>query len=207
MTNHRMIQTVGVAGGFLMITELLGMAIASADSDPAPTDTLSLVPVGPENIGETYSPIPQIFEISTGTQEFDVDAPGTVGNLTVGSVEAEVTYTDFLGVTNSLDVVASDLTAAADDPQPGSVYDTTVFGNTGYENVLTDVATVGAATPSITDTIDTPYGDYTASIALHQLGFYWHDFVAISAAATTDGLSTSSADGLTGIVADLGSLF
>jgi hypothetical protein len=197
----------GTAAGVLLAAAFLQTAVAFAD-----TDVFSLVPVGPETVEATYDFLPGVLEISSGTQEFDLDDPSIAGDPTVGTVDADVINTDFLGVTNSEFVVTSDLTDTTGEPAVGSVYDTTIFGDTGYHNVFTEVLTVGATVPSVTDTFDTPYGDYTARVALHLLSFYWHDNAALFAStaattATTDGLGTSSADGLASIVADLGSVF
>jgi hypothetical protein len=188
-------------GAALLAAAFLQAAVASAD----PTDVSSWVAAGPEAVTATDVVLPDLFEISTGTQVFDVDDPGIAGDPTVGTVDAEVTSTDILGVSNSEDVVASDLTGTTGDPTVGSVYDTTTFGDTGYANVFTDVMTVGATAPSVSDTIDTPYGDYTMPLALHLLGFYWHDDAALI--ATTDALGTSTSSGLAGIAAELGSVF
>jgi hypothetical protein len=199
---------VGTAAGAFLAAAFLQTAVAFAD----PTDVFSWVPVDPETVEATYNFLPGALWISTGTQEFDLDDPGIAGDPTVGTVETDVTNTYILGVTNSEFVVSSDLTGTTGDPTVGSVYDTTIFGDTGYENVFTDVMTVGATAPSVTDTFETPYGDYTVAVALHLLNFYWHDDAALfaTAAATTttpDGLGTSAADGLASIVADLGSVF
>lgn len=199
--------TLGVAGAALWAAAVLQAAVVFAD----PTDDVSLLPVGPETVTATYDPLPELYESSTGTQEFDVDEPSIAGDPTIGTVEAQVTTTAVLGVTNTHGVVVSDLTGTTGDPTAGSVYDTVVLGDTGYENVFSDFTTAGATAPSVTDSIDTPYGDYTfpvAPLALHLLGFYWHDDAALLAtSATGDGLGASAADGLAGIVADLGSVF
>jgi hypothetical protein len=199
---------LGTAAGAFLAAAFLQTAVAFAD----PTDGFSWVPVEPETVEATYNFLPGALSISTGTQEFDLDDPGIAGDPTVGTVETDVTNTYILGVTNSEFVVTSDLTGTTGDPTVGSVYDTTNFGDTGYENVFTDVMTVGATAPSVTDTFESPYGDYTVAVALHLLNFYWHDDAALfaTAAATTttpDGLGTSAADGLASIVADLGSVF
>jgi hypothetical protein len=200
---------LGTVAGALLAVAFLQTAVAFAD----PADAFSLVPVDPETVEATYNFLPGVLWISTGTQEFDLDDPSIAGDPTVGTVETDVTNTYILGVTNSEVIVTSDLTGTTGDPAVGSVYDTTIFGDTGYENVFTDVMTVGATTPSVTDTFETPYGDYTvAVVALHLLSFYWHDDAALFATtaattATTDGFGTSAADGLASTVADLGSAF
>jgi hypothetical protein len=198
---------LGTAVGVFLAAAFLQKAVAFAD----PTDVYSLVSVGPETVEATYNFLPGVLWISTGTQEFDLDDAGIAGDPTVGTVETDVTNTYILGVTNSEFIVTSDLTGTGDSAV-GSVYDTTIFGDTGYENIFTDVMTVGATAPSVTDTFETPYGDYTVAVALHLLNFYWHDDAALfaTAAATTttfDGLGTSAADGLASIGADTGSVF
>jgi hypothetical protein len=183
--NHRRITlTLGAAGGGLLAAAFFHTAVAFADPE--------FYPIGPEAPEITWKFLPNL-EISTGTQEFGV------GDPTVGTVDAEVINSDFFGVTISGYVITADLTGGMGDPIIGSTYDTTVFGDTGYENVFTDIATVGG-TVSIIDTFDTPYGDFTIPLLVF-------DGATSAATASTDGLGTSAADSLAGIAASLGSLF
>ncbi|MGA8332483.1 MAG: hypothetical protein WB777_24835, partial [Mycobacterium sp.] len=56
-------------------------------------------------------------------------------------------------------------TAAGDVPLPGSVIDTSTFGDSGLENIYSDLASTTPGTDVISDTLVTPIGDLT--IPLH----------------------------------------
>ncbi|HUB56506.1 MAG TPA: hypothetical protein VMB04_15230 [Mycobacterium sp.] len=108
-----------------------------------------------------------------GYQLFDVDH--TTGTATspdvVGTFNADVTTTvtkagdqsETLLVTS--DVSGTPGTAAGDVPLPGSVIDTTTFGDSGLENIYSDLASTTPGTDVISDTLVTPIGDLT--IPLH----------------------------------------
>lgn len=190
MNNRRITLTLGAAGAGLLAAAFFHTAVAFADS--------MFYPIGPEEHEILWKFLPNL-EISSGTQEFGVLDAGIVGDPTVGTIDAKVINTDFFGVTNSEDVVTSDLTGTTGVATVGSFYDTTIFGDTGYENVFTDITTIGGTAPSIIDTFDTPYGDFTIPLVV--------DGATTATSASADGLGTSAADLLASIAADLGSLF
>ena len=109
-----------------------------------------------------------------GYQLFDVDH--TTGIATspnvVGTFDADVTTTlssrtgdqsETLLVT--ADVSGTPGTAVGDVPLPGSVIDTSTFGDSGWENIYSDLASAIPGTDVISDTLVTPIGDLT--IPLH----------------------------------------
>ena len=109
-----------------------------------------------------------------GYQLFDVDH--TTGTATspnvVGTFDADVTTTlssrtgdqsETLLVT--ADVSGTPGTAVGDVPLPGSVIDTSTFGDSGWENIYSDLASAIPGTDVISDTLVTPIGDLT--IPLH----------------------------------------
>ena len=108
-----------------------------------------------------------------GAQLFDIDhMTGTASSPdVVGTFDADVTTTvaktgdqsETLLVTS--DVSGTPGTAAGDVPLPGSVIDTSTFGDSGLENIYSDLATTTPGTDVISDTLVTPIGDLT--IPLH----------------------------------------
>ena len=109
-----------------------------------------------------------------GYQLFDVDH--TTGTATspnvVGTFDADVTTTVNRAGDQSetllatADVSGTPGTAAGDVPLPGSVIDTYTFGDSGLENIYSDLAsTTPGGMDVISDTLVTPIGDLT--IPLH----------------------------------------
>jgi hypothetical protein len=93
-------------------------------------------------------------------QNFEVYNPSTGADL--GSVDANESVSNLLGLTNAEFVVTSDSAAAGGSdsalPTVGSVYDEFNLGN-GYENVYTDIVSATGGPNTITDTLITPNGD------------------------------------------------
>jgi hypothetical protein len=118
-------------------------------AESSPTDVFTFDATGSETGVTTIDDLP-FYETSTGTEDFDVIDTTLTGDPTVGTFDARVTDTDILGVTNVEDVVTSDLTGATGDPTVGSIYDTTTFDSSGFENIFTEIpsATAGGAPPS-----------------------------------------------------------
>ena len=108
-----------------------------------------------------------------GYQLFDVDH--TTGTATssdvVGTFDADVTTTVNRAGDQSetllatADVSGTPGTAPGDVPLPGSVIDTSTFGDSGLENIYSDLASTTPGTDVISDTLVTPIGDLT--IPLH----------------------------------------
>jgi hypothetical protein len=171
MNSSRITLTLGAAGGGLLAAAFLQTAVAFADTtglvspvgpSPSPTEVFNFEPTGSETVTSSTDDLP-FYETSTGTQDFDVIDTSITGDPTVGTFDATVTDTDILGVTNTEEVVTSDLTGTTGDPTVGSVYDTLTFDDSGYSIVLTDIpsTTAGQALWISTLALDTPFGDYT----------------------------------------------
>jgi len=100
-----------------------------------------------------------------GYQQFDVDntALGTVA----GTFDADVsTAADDFGDIDKAILVTSDVsgttgTGAGDVPPVGSVFDTFTFGDSGFENIYSDLAATTGGGDVISDTFVTPFGDFT----------------------------------------------
>jgi len=114
--------------------------------------------------------VPPLDGMIQGYQQFDVDntALGTV----VGSFNADVSAAlDSYGGIGRTILVTSDLsgttgTAAGDVPPVGSVFDTLTFGDTGFENIYIDLASTAPGGDVISDTLVTPFGDFTIPTTL-----------------------------------------
>ncbi len=104
---------------------------------------------------------PPFYEEIAGPQLYNV-ADATDGGTTVGTFEANTYDAYILGLTDTQIVVTADLTGT-NDPSVGSVFDYLSFGTSSGDsstitNVYSDV--VGAGGNTITDTLDTPWGDF-----------------------------------------------
>jgi hypothetical protein len=99
-----------------------------------------------------------------GYQLFDVvNSAGTV----VGTFDADVTTTssDVYSETTETLLVTSDTsgtsgTAAGDVPPVGSVFDVANYGS-GFETVYSDLASTTPGADVISDTVVTPFGDFS----------------------------------------------
>jgi hypothetical protein len=94
----------------------------------------------------------QVFDYTDGTQS--------------GSFDADVTNTsDAFGDSTETVLVTKDLTGA-DAPPVGSTFETVTWGDTGYENIYSDIASTSAGGDVISDTLVTPFGDFSIPLAL-----------------------------------------
>lgn len=141
----------------------------AAATEQAQTVTLAdgyqIVPVGNEDLTGINGLPPTDLAIQ-GYQLFDLEnAAGTV----VGSFYADVSSTSgtpVYGATTEALLVTSDVsgttgTAAGDIPTAGSLIETTTYGVTGIENVYTDIASATPGGDVVTDTLATPFGEFT----------------------------------------------
>jgi hypothetical protein len=159
MTLRRTALTLGAVAGGLLTGTFLSAAVANADTfdyvvDPNFTSGLL-----------TVTGIPPVYVDTTSYSVFDVDDT-TVGTSTdpdvVGKFDGQYyTVTTEGGFSNDLIRVDLPFADSDDVPPTGSIFDTANLGN-GFENVYTDL--VGAGTGGanlITDTFDTPFGDFS----------------------------------------------
>ncbi|MGA8332598.1 MAG: hypothetical protein WB777_25440 [Mycobacterium sp.] len=111
-------------------------------------------PVGAQVV-TAINGIPPLTMALQGTQTFDVDnASGTQ----IGTFDAvDTTTADGAGTYTEAALVTSN-NGAAGDPGVGSIFNTIDFY--GYENIYSDIVGSGG-TDTITDTVVTPFGDFT----------------------------------------------
>ena len=85
---------------------------------------------------------------------------------TVRTFDADVTTTlDGFGDSTETVLVTKELTGA-DAPTVGSTFETVTWGDTGYENIYSDIASTAAGGDMISDTLVTPFGDFSIPLAL-----------------------------------------
>jgi hypothetical protein len=104
--------------------------------------------------------IPPVDAAVQGTQTFDY----TNADGATGSFGADVTNTldEFDDSTETVLV-----TSGSDPDAPvGSVFETVTFGDSGVENIYSDIASTAAGGDVITDTLVTPLGDIPVSFTL-----------------------------------------
>ena len=101
---------------------------------------------------------PPFYEEVAGPQLYNVADATT--QTPIGTFEANTYDAYILELTNTQIVVTADLTGT-NEPSVGSAFDDLTFGtssSSAITNVYSDV--VGASGNTITDTLDTPWGDF-----------------------------------------------
>jgi hypothetical protein len=101
---------------------------------------------------------PPFYEEVAGPQLYNVADATT--QTPIGTFEANTYDAYILGLTNTQFVVTADLTGT-NEPSVGSAFDDLTFGtssSSAITNVYSDV--VGASGNTITDALDTPWGDF-----------------------------------------------
>ena len=163
----RLTRALGAAVGGLLAAAFLPAAAALADDyhivpDPNSTEVVT-------GYYGLYTALPALDGSALGHQTFDVDDT-TLGTV-VGSFDADESTTSgiFFGGTNDEILVTSDVsgttgTGAGEVPPVGSVFDTFTFGDSGFGNVYSDLASATAGGDVISDTFVTPFGDYTTPL-------------------------------------------
>jgi hypothetical protein len=99
--------------------------------------------------------LPPVDVAVRGTQDFGyTNADGTTGQFTADVTNTLDTFND------STETVL--VTSNTDPDAPaGSVFETVTWGDTGFENVYTDIVSATGGADTITDTLVTPLGDFT----------------------------------------------
>jgi hypothetical protein len=90
-----------------------------------------------------------------GTQDFDF-----TDGVQSGSFTADVTNT-LDALDNSTETILVTSSANPDALPVGSVIETVTWGDTGFGNIYSDIASATAGADTISDTLLTPFGDFT----------------------------------------------
>jgi hypothetical protein len=128
------------------------------------SDDYEIVSASPEEF-TGINGIPPFDVAVQGDQQFDVD--NTALGTMAGTFDADVsTAGDGFGDIDKTILVTSDVsgttgTGAGDVPPVGSVFDTFTFGDSGFENIYSDLASATPGGDVISDTFVTPFGDFT----------------------------------------------
>ncbi len=178
---------VGTNGGANTITDTFVTPFGNVNIPTSfdATDALAAAkftyPTGSTDAGDSYVPdstlservtslsgSPNFEQLVSGTQYYDVNTPAgnDVGNFSGVSLNDVYAW----GQTNQEILVTPSALAVAraqpllvsvnpNDPTIGSVFDTDNYGN-GFENVYSDVVGTGGAANTITDTFQTPFGNF-----------------------------------------------
>jgi hypothetical protein len=193
MDRRRITRALGAAAGGLLGVAFFPTAVAFADDydyvpHPGSTEVITGI------YGSQTAPPALDGGTVQGSQLFDVDDTTTA--TTVGTFDAdEATTSGIAGGTNQALLVTSSGTAGTDAPV-GSVFDTYNFGD-GYENIYSDLTPTGGS-DVISDTLVTPFGDYTIPITFDAAGDAGDD---VGAGAFLDdyGISSTSPETITAI--------
>jgi hypothetical protein len=128
-------------------------------------DGVDFVPVAVSQVTTAIDGVPPVDMAIQGHQLFDVDNTTTSNQL--GSFDADETTTaDALGINTEAVLVTKDLggntvgTGAGDTPAVGSIFNTINLGG-GDENFYSDLVSTTGGANVITDTLETPMGDFS----------------------------------------------
>jgi hypothetical protein len=157
MHRRRITRTLGAAAGGLLGVVFLPAAVAFADDYDITPDPSSSPEVITGLYGLATLPPPEAGS-TQGDQLFDFTDTTTGASGTFNADES--TGMDDFGFSNEEVFVTSD-GSGADAPPVGSVFDTYTFGHGGFENIYADVASTTGGADVISDTLVTPFGDYT----------------------------------------------
>src|ERR1700742_483455 len=203
-------RNIGAAACGLMGLAFLPLAVAHADDWTIMPDPLShetITGVYGYGFGGSGTTPPSVSGSVQGHNVFDYHDVTTGHSGEFSGVES--TSTDGYGDVNQLVYVTSNLSGTG-APSVGSVFDTSSYGDGTTINVYSDIYSPSGDT--ITDTVQTPYGDYTIPMTFDAAKIPVADAggITIGTGDTTidpDGSQTVSA--ITGIpplfVADQGS--
>jgi hypothetical protein len=108
--------------------------------------------------------VPPLDVVIQGTQNFDATGGDSAGSFGADVSNASTPF----GIGDEALLVTSDTpgTAAGDLPPVGSEFNIFTFGNSGFENVIADLAspTAGGANV-VSDTLVTPLGDFAIPLS------------------------------------------
>ena len=157
-------------GDFAIPNSFDASAVITGGAVPVPLgDDYDIIPASTEQY-EGINGVPPLDVAIQGEQQFEVEQ--TALGSVAGKFDADVsTASDSSGDINEAILVTSDASGTAgnvtgDVPPVGSVFDTLTYGDSGFENIYTDLASTTAGADTITDTLVTPFGDFTIPTSL-----------------------------------------
>jgi hypothetical protein len=150
---------IGAAAGGLLGLALLPLAVAHADDwtvSPDPLSNETITGIYGYGFGGSLTTPPSVSGSIQGHGVFDYNDVTTGKSGEFNGIES--TSHDGLGDVNQAVYVTSDI-SGTDAPSTGSVFDTSNMGDGAFVNVYSDIYSPSGDT--ITDTVETPYGNYT----------------------------------------------
>jgi hypothetical protein len=150
---------IGAAAGGLLGLALLPLAVAHADDwtvSPDPLSHETITGIYGYGFGGSLTTPPSVSGSIQGHGVFDYNDVTTGKSVEFNGIES--TSHDGLGDVNQAVYVTSDI-SGTDAPPTGSVFDTSNMGDGAFVNVYSDIYSPSGDT--ITDTVETPYGNYT----------------------------------------------
>jgi hypothetical protein len=163
-SQRRVTLTLGAVAGGLLATAFLPMAIANADTTDYiyTPDTSTFDPMSAQGY-------PPLVDVLQGTESWSLANPPSDVEIGLDGVDTQTTFgsftnNDFLVTGGSITTTVPDGGTApilpTDLPCVGAEIDLANFG-AGFENEWIDLPGVDGAAATITDTVFTPFGDFT----------------------------------------------
>jgi hypothetical protein len=158
-SRRRTTRNIGAAACGLIGLAFLPLTVAHADDwtvSPDPISHETITGIYGYGFGGSLTTPPSVSGSIQGHNVFDYNDVTTGNGGEFNGVES--TSTDGFGDVNQLVYVASDI-SGTDAPSAGSVFDTSNIGYGAFVNVYSDIYSPSGDT--ITDTVETPFGNYT----------------------------------------------
>ncbi|MGA8331192.1 MAG: hypothetical protein WB777_18130 [Mycobacterium sp.] len=143
-------------GDYTIPTTFDAANVSVADATGVPFDGDDFLPVADSEKIISTTAIPPLTMAVQGDEMFDLD--NAAGNLTGSFAADETTTADGDGTYTEEVLVTQDL-SGTDDPPVGSIFNTVNFD--GYENIYSDIPSTTGGAATITDTVVTPFGDFS----------------------------------------------
>jgi hypothetical protein len=144
------------------------------------------------------------LDVAVQFQPTDLDQT-PIGSV-AGTFDAdETTTTDAFGFSTEALLVTSTSdptgTAAGDVPPVGSVFNTITFGDTGFENIYSDLASTTPGGDVVSDTLVTPFGDIALPVPFDAVAIPAANAASVPLADGSDivPLSSEELDGINGV--------
>ena len=198
---RRITRTLGAAAGGLLGVAFLPAAVALADDwdiAAAPGSTETVTGIYGDGFASFYLVSPAVQGSIQGNQEFEY-TDTTTGN-TGEFLGLESSSNDGIGSTYQEVYVLAD-PSGSDAPSVGSVFDTTTADNGLFTNVYADVVSATGGANTITDTLETPFGNYNIPVTFDAAHFPIADAdgVTIGYGTDIDPVGSQAINAITGI--------
>ena len=193
---RRITRTLGAAAGGLLGVAFLPAAVALADDwdiVAAPDSTETVTGIYGDGFADFYLVSPAVQGSIQGNQEFaytDTTTGDTGEFFGLESSSPDGSYQEVYVLADP---------SGSDAPSVGSVFDTTTAGP--FTNVYADLVSATGGPDTITDTLETPFGDYNIPITFDAADFRIADAdgVTIGYGTVIDPVGSQAINAITGI--------